>query len=382
VDNSDKKYQPLILPSVIWSKDSLSSRFYGEVEVGPLETGFGATFANSLRRILLGGVEGAAITSIVIDGVNNECSVVKGVSEDVMEMILNCKQVVISSLNGEPGELSINRSVPGDIYAGDLVCSSNLEVINKDLKIATVSEDGNFSAKFFVTCGRGYVPAQWTSGGGLQADGKIYIDSMFTPVTNVTFDVHKTRVGGNIDYDKFLMKIDTNGTITPIDAFNYAVSIAMNQFECFLKSKSDLIEFEGDKGSDSKKSTATEDIIREYMQDRASSGVVDKGMASKSSSDVDLSKEDEFVDTFSYDLMLKPIDSLGLPARVHNCLIGFGVSRVIDLVNSSGEEVVAIKNFGKKSYDDLVQIMKEFGLSFDMNIDEEFVLKTLKENKK
>jgi DNA-directed RNA polymerase subunit alpha len=380
VNNNNKKYQPLMLPSVSWSKDSLSSRLHGEVEVGPLETGFGSTFANSLRRVLLGGVEGAAITSIIIDGVNNECSLIKGVAEDVMAIILNCKQIVIKNLNGEPGELFINKDAPGDVYAGDLACSNNLEVINKDLKIATVSEDGVFSARFFVTCGRGYIPAQWPFGSGLQADGKIYIDAMFAPVINVTFDVHKTRVGSNIDYDKFAMKIDTNGAMTSVDAFNYAVSVAMNQFECFLKKKSNLIEFEEDRCDDSKGTTATEDIIREYVQDNSASNLDKKGDPKSSVSDI--SKEYEFVDTFSYDLMLKPIDSLGLPARVHNCLLGFGVSKVIDLVNSSGEEIVAIKNFGKKSYDDLVQIMKEFGLSFDMNIDEEVVLKILKENKK
>jgi DNA-directed RNA polymerase subunit alpha len=356
-----KKYQSLIAPSILWDKDTLTNNF-GECIIQPLEPGFGFTIGNTIRRILLGGIEGSAVTSLIIDGVNNEFSTIHGVVEDTLRIILNIKQLVIKNETGEDGEISVDFDKKGPLLAKDFIVSDNLKIINEDLVIANLADDGRLKIKLFVQSGRGYRKAEWPSDQALQKDGRIYIDSTFAPVLTVSFDVKKTRVGEDIDYDKLIISMKTNGTINPIEAFDYSISVALNQFQALINKK--------------------EVLFSARKQDVKVSGnnvLVEDNVVTLSSKKINSISSilDQNIDP---EIFLKSIDVLGLPARAHNCLISSGIQKVIELVNMSEHEVLSIKNFGSKSYDDLIQVMKDFRLTFNMNIDEKQILKYMGRN--
>lgn len=345
---SKKKYQPLTIPRLNWTKQTLSSTF-GELVAQPLEPGFGITLGNALRRVLLGGIEGSAVTSVIIEGVNNEFSPLKGVVEDTMELILNIKQLVVTNKTGEPGKMTLKVTGEATATAADIVADEHLEIINKDHVIAHVAKDGLLDVVFFVDPGRGYQPAAWPVGQALQEDNRIYVDALFSPVTKVTFDVEKTRVGKEIDYDKLLMMITTDGSETPVDVINYAVSVLRTQLEHFL---------------------VTAEIPFNDISVPQPEEVVEQKV----------SLDESPLKGIPIELLLKPIDELELSVRAHNCLINAGIKRIIDLVNLSEDEGLKIKNFGRKSLNEVKDAMHSFGLSFGMNIKESDI-KRLLENK-
>lgn len=343
-----KEYQPLTIPKVSWEKKTLSENF-GELTVQPLEPGFGTTFGNVLRRTLLGGIEGSAVTSVIIQGVNNEFSTIPGVVEDGMQVILNIKEIVVGNTTGQPGKMSLSFKGQGEAKVADIVADEHLELINKDHVIAHVAAGGSLEIEFFVEPGRGYQAAQWPQGKALQEDNRIYVDAMFAPVRQVTFDVQKTRVGKSIDYDKLTVLIHTDGTVTPVDAVNYAVSVVRNQLENFLTSA---------------------EIPFNEISGTHEQHVVEEAIISE--------KPGATIHGIPVDFLLKPIDVLEFSVRAHNCLISSGLKRIIDLVNMPEDEVQKIKNFGRKSFEEVKEGMKQFGLSFDMNI-KESELKKLQE---
>lgn len=344
---SKKNYQALTIPKLSWVKGTLSETF-GQIVAQPLEPGFGITLGNALRRILLGGVEGSAVTSVIIKGVNNEFSTIEGVVEDVMQLVLNIKELVIRNSTGEPGKmiLKVAGKDKDIIYASDIEPDEHLEVVNKDHIIAHLAPDGELEIEFFVQPGRGYQPAQWPTGKLLQEDHRIYLDSMFSPVIKVTFDVEKTRVGREIDFDKLTLSIHTDGSENPVDVLHYSVSVIRTQLEHFLE--------------------ATEIPFNEISAPPIQEEIEEP---------VDL--EASQLKGIPLDLLLKPIDELELSVRAHNCLINAGIKRVIDLVNLTEDEGLKIKNFGRKSLSEVKDSMKSFGLSFGMNIKESDVKKLL-----
>lgn len=333
-----KEYRPLIIPKLSWNKKVLTDT-YGELVAQPLETGFGTTLGNAIRRVLLGGVEGSAVTSVIIKGVNNEFSTLPGVIEDTMQLILNIKGIVIRNKEGKPGTMRLH--VKGDAVArvADIQADEHLELVNKDHILANVSVDGELEIEFFVETGRGYQVANWPAGKALQEDGRIYLDAMFSPIRKVMFDVEKTRVGKDIDYDKLTLRIYTDGSENPLDVLHYAVSVLRTQLEHFLISAE--IPF-------NEISKAPEEVKKQEPVELEHYGL--KGI--------------------SPELLLKPIDELELSVRAHNCLINAGVKRIIDLVNLSEDEGLKIKNFGRKSLNEVKESMKAFGLGFGMNIKE------------
>lgn len=333
-----KEYQPLTLPRLSWNKATLTSSF-GELVAQPLEPGFGITLGNALRRVLLGGVEGSAVTAVIIKGINNEFSVLPGVIEDAMQLILNIKEIVVRNKTGKPGSMRLLFKGEGVARAADIQTDDHLEIINKDHLIAHVAPGGILEVEFFVESGRGYRQAQWPIGTALQEDNRIYLDAMFSPVRNVTYDVAKTRVGRDIDYDRLTIVIHTDGTESPVAVLNYAVSVLRTQLEIFLVSE----EIPFNQISTAVKEEQVE--IPEEETNKSSQGI-------------------------PADLLLKPIDILEVSVRAHNCLINAGIKRIIDLVNLSEDEVLKIKNFGRKSFDEVKEVMKAFGLSFGMNIKE------------
>lgn len=342
-----KEYRPLTIPKLTWNKKELTQS-YGELIAQPLEPGFGITLGNALRRVLYAGVEGSAVTSVVIKGVNNEFSSLSGVEEDAMQLILNIKNIVVRNKDGKSGTMRLNVKGQAVVKVADITTDDHLEVVNKDYVLAHVSEHGELDIEFFVEPGRGYKPAQWPVDKALQEDGRIYIDAMFSPIRKVMFDVEKTRVGKDIDYDKLTFRINTDGSENPLDVLHYAVSVLRTQLEHFLESAE--IPF------NQISAAPEEEVIGEPVE-----------------------LEQLGVKGLSPDLLLKPIEELELSVRAHNCLINAGIKRILDLVNLSEDEALKIKNFGRKSLGEVKESMKAFGLSFGMNIKESQLKKVVKE---
>lgn len=346
---SNKEYQPLTIPRLSWNKETLTETS-GELIAQPLEPGFGITLGNALRRVLLGGVEGSAVTAAVIQGVNNEFSTIPGVVEDTMQIILNIKGLVVKNKTGLPGKMHLKIEGENTATADNIKVDEHLEIVNKDHIIAHVAHGGALEIEFIVEPGRGYQAAQWPEGKPLQENGKIYIDAMFSPVRKVTFEVEKTRVGENIDYDKLMLEVHTNGSENPVDIMHYAVSVLRTQLEHFLNHTE--IPF-------NEISAPTPEV--EELESSEEVATALKGVPAE--------------------LLLKPIDELELSVRAHNCLINAEINRVIDLVNLSEDEGLRIKNFGRKSLNEVKDAMKSFGLSFGMDIDESEVKKYLESKK-
>jgi len=345
-----KEYKPLIIPKITWNKKELTDS-YGELVAQPLEPGFGTTLGNAIRRVLLGGVEGSAVTSVIIKGVNNEFSSVPGIIEDSMQIVLNIKGVVVRNKEGIPGTMRLRVKGEGVARVADIEADSHLELINKDHVIAHVAPDGDLDITFFVESGRGYERAQWPAGEALQEDNRIYLDAMFSPIKKVVFEVEKTRVGQKIDYDKLLLKIETDGSENPLDVLHYAVSVLRTQLEIFLAS--------------------AEIPFNEIS-----------AMPEEAEEEEPVALDELGLKGVPVELLLKPIDELELSVRAHNCLKNAGIARILDLVNLSDDESLKIKNFGRKSLNEVKDSMKAFGLSFGMNIKEADIKKVLKKHDK
>jgi len=342
-----KSYKPLTLPKLSWEKN-VSSDVLGELVIQPLEPGFGVTLGNALRRVMLSSIEGSAVTSVIIKGVNNEFSTLKGVVEDTLQIILNIKGIVIKNETGLPG--SMNLSIKGEsiVRAGDITADEHLSVVNKDHVLAHLGQDGELEIQFFVESGRGYVPAQWPRGASLQEDGRIYVDAMFSPVRRVEYTIEKTRVGQEIDYDKLAIRIHTNGAFHPRDVVHYGTSVLRTQLEHFL--------------------LATEipfNVISktEEAEHEAETFTGPRGPT----------------EGLPVELFLKPIDELEFSVRAHNCLLNAGLKRVIDLVNKTEDELLKIKNLGRKSLREVKEILAAFGLRLGMNVKELDLKKMIKE---
>lgn len=340
-------YKPLILPKLSWYKQ-VSSETYGELVVQPLEPGFGITLGNALRRVLLSSIEGSAVTSVIIKGVNNEFSTIKGVVEDTLQLILNIKQIILKNSTGEPGKMHLSVKEGGVVKVVDIKADAHLELINKDHILAHLAPDGELDIEFFVETGRNYVPAQWPAGEPLQSDNRIYLDAMFSPIRRVEYNVEKTRVGQRIDYDKLILCLETNGVVAPQDVIHYATSVLRTQLEHFLQ--------------------ATEIPFNEISKEVKQEGKGEIG--------IDIESPTKGLPV---ELFLKPIDELEFSVRAHNCLIGAGIKRVIDLVNLTEDDVLKIKNFGRKSLREVKEILAAFGLHLGMSVKELDLKKALKD---
>lgn len=344
---SKKKYQPLTIPVLSWVKETLADNF-GEIIAQPLEPGFGITLGNALRRILLGGIEGSAVTSVIIKGVNNEFSSLPGVLEDTMQLLLNIKELVIKNSTGQPGKMFLKSKAKDTVKASDIVTDEHLQIINKDHVIAHLATDGELDIEFFVESGRGYKAANWPNK-AIQEDNRIYIDAMFSPIRKVAFDIEKTRVLNEIDFDKLILSISTDGSENPVDVLNYAVSVLRTQLEHFL-------------------------LATEIPFNEISAISIEEKQAKE------VKQEESSFKGIPVELLLKPIDELELSVRAHNCLIQAEIKKIIDLVNLTEDDVLKIKNFGRKSLSEVKENLKSFGLALNMNIKESDVRKYL-ENK-
>ena len=321
----------LTMPENIELDESTYSNTFGCFIIQPLEQGFGTTIGNAFRRILLSYLPGAAITSIKIDSVLHEFSTIPGIKEDVSEIILNLKEVRLKLINKRPEKVYLNFKGTGEFCAGDIgKNTTDLEILNPDLRIATMDEDTDFGMEIRIGRGRGYVTSEENKMLD-QPIGTIPIDSIFSPVLSVKYTVEPTRVGQRIDYEKLVMEIETDGSVTPDDALTYAGKILKDHIQLF-------INFEVEPEEDE-----VPEVDEEVLRIRK--------------------------------LIKMSVDELELSVRSHNCLKAANIKTIGDLVTRDEQAMLKFRNFGRKSLTELIKILEERGLHFGMSIE-----KYLREN--
>ncbi|AEF16419.1 MULTISPECIES: DNA-directed RNA polymerase subunit alpha [Thermoanaerobacterium] len=290
---------------------------YAKFVIEPLERGYGITLGNSLRRMLLSSLPGAAAKTIKIDGVLHEFSTVPGVKEDVTEIILNLKELAVKLYTDEPKIVRIEAEGKGEVTAGDIISDGDVEIMNPDLHIATLSDNGKLNMEIELVKGKGYVPSDKNKEPN-QPIGIIPVDSIFTPVKKVSYSVENTRVGQVTDYDKLTMEVWTNGTISPKEAISLAAKILIDHFNLFTSFADNYNDME---------------VLVEKSE----------------------KKTDKPLDM--------TIEELDLSVRSYNCLKRAGINTVQDLVQKTEEEMMKVRNLGKKSLVEVEQKLKALGLS-------------------
>jgi len=318
-------WRSLIKPRRV-ERDSKSTGSYGKFVVRPLERGFGTTIGNGLRRILLSSLQGAAITSVRIEGVLHEFSSIPGVVEDVTDIVLNFKGVLLKT--GSPDTINGHVHVKGTpnetkvVTASDLTFDGAVEVLNPDHPIATLTDEADFEASITVKMGKGYVPASQNKDPS-QPLGTMPIDAIFSPITRVRYQVTNARVGNRTDYDKLVLELWTDGSVLPEDALAYAAKILKEQLQIFIN----------------------------FAEEE----------------EPEPEEEDEQEQEFNENLF-KRVDELELSVRSQNCLQNAGIEYIYQLVEKSEAEMLKTKNFGRKSLNEIKEILSDLGLSLGMKL--------------
>lgn len=319
------------LPDSIRFDEETLTDTYGKLIAEPLERGFGTTLGNSLRRVLLSSIEGAAVTAVKIPGALHEFSTIKGVKEDVVDVILNIKKLRFKLYSNGIKVATIKVKGPKSVIGGDIHGDASFDVLNPEQVIATLDKDSSFESEMYIKKGKGYVPAEFNKEEELPLN-MIAVDSVFTPIKKVIFTVEKTRVGRATDYDRLIMEIWTDGSITPEKAVSQAASILMEHLTLFVLEPEELEE---------------EDIL------------LDQGDL------VSVINEDP---VFNSNL-LKSVEELELSVRSYNCLKNANIKTIADLVQKSEQEMLRTKNFGRKSLNEIKEILHVMGLRLGMRVD-------------
>ena len=320
-----KSLKDLIRPKRLEVETETLTPFYGKFIAEPFERGFGITIGNSLRRVLLSSLQGAAIVSVKIDGVLHEFSTVPGVKEDVTEIILNLKEVRLKLHTEGPKTIRVKMEGPKLLKAGDIQTGDAVEVLNPEHYIATLSKDAKLSMEMAVKMGRGYVPAERNKEEN-QSIGAIPIDAIFSPIKKVNYTVTNARVGQITDYDKLTFEVWTDGSLSPEEAVAHGARILRNQLSIF-------ITFEEE-----------EEI------------------------EMAISEEQDGNDKLNENLF-RSVDELELSVRSANCLKHANIKLIGDLVQKTEAEILATKNFGRKSLNEIKEILGEMGLSLGMKLE-------------
>jgi len=320
-----RNWRDLIKPKTIEIETKTSTDFYGKFVCEPLERGFGITLGNSLRRILLSSLQGAAIVSVKFDGVPHEFTTIPGIKEDVTEIILNLKGVNLNVIDEEE-EIKIFLDNKGEkvVTAGDIICDGKVEVMNPDQHIATLNKDAVLHAEMLVKTGRGYVTAEKNVTED-QSIGVIFIDALFSPIRKVTYVVGNARVGQRTDYDKLTLEIWTDGTAIPQDALAFAAKILKEQVTPF-------INFEEEEEEEEKEEKEEEEKINENL--------------------------------------FRSVSELELSVRSSNCLKNANIKHIYELVQKTESEMLKTKNFGRKSLNEIKGILEEMDLQFGMELED------------
>lgn len=300
---------------------------YGKFICEPLERGYGTTFGNSLRRMLLSSLEGAAITSIRIDGVLHEFSTIPGVRDDVTNIVLNLKELCLKMTGNEPRIIRIDVEGEKEVTAADIICDADIEILNPDLHIATVNEDGKLKIEMTVERGRGYVPADKNKKPD-DTIGVIPIDSIFSPVKRVNYTVQDTRVGNVTDYDRLILEVWTDGSLRPEEAVSKAAGILVMHLKLF-QNMDGLPEEEEE-----------EEATFPEEEEDDSSKVLDM-----------------------------TIEDLDLSVRSFNCLKRANINTVADLAEKTEDDMMKVRNLGRKSLEEVKKKLEELGLTLKQNND-------------
>ena len=317
-------YRGFEMPKQLVCDESSYTNTYGKFVAEPFERGYGITLANSLRRVLISSIEGAAVATVKIDGVLHEFSSLQGVKEDVVEIILNLKKLIIRSHSRQPKTIYLKASRKGEVRAKDIETDETVEILNPDLLIATLTSNAKFGIEMEVQKGRGYVPSERNKKEG-QAIGVIAVDSIFSPVSKVNFSVENTRVGQITDFDKVILEIWTNGVVSPKDALLYASNILQRHLDVFVNFG---------------KLPEEEEEIKQTEEEKA---LTEK--------------------------MNMPVTELELSVRSSNCLKEAKIKSIGELIKKSETEMLKYRNFGKKSLAEISKVLQGMGLSLGMKID-------------
>lgn len=302
---------------------------FGRFSASPIEKGFGVTLGNSLRRVLLSYLPGAAVTRIRIEGVLHEFSTIPHIKEDVTEFILNVKELRLIPISGEPGKLTLEVSREGPIYASDIKPSNDFEVANPDLYLATLdSAEASLEVEFEVELGEGYRPAETSDD---MLIGTIPVDAIFTPILKVNYNVEPTHVGKEISRDRLQLEVWTDGSISPVEAVSQSAAILVEQFNPFVK--------------------CSQEVATKVEEQRVSLSIPEE-------------------------LYNMPVDKMELSVRTMNCLRRGGIENVGQIISRGRKGLMALRNFGQKSREELEERLAEMGLNIDQNSDEEEEMST------
>jgi DNA-directed RNA polymerase subunit alpha len=305
--------------------ETLTDR-YGKFYAQPFERGFGTTIGNSIRRALLSSIQGAAVTAVKIEGVEHEFSPIKGVVEDATDIILNLKQIPFKLHGSGPKTLTISKKGKGEVLSGDIQADADVEILDPNIHIATISGSGTFNVEMRLKKGRGYVSAEFNNDDDLSV-GYIPIDSVHTPIKKVNYTVEKTRQGSNTEFDKLTIEVWTDGSVKPEDAIGLAAKLVKDHMSIFINFEEEEEEYK------------YEDIARPPLMRN--------------------------------DLLDKPVDELELSVRSYNCLKNADIRTIRDLIRRTEKEMLHTKNFGKKSLTEIKDLLHGMGLDFGMEFDEQ-----------
>jgi DNA-directed RNA polymerase subunit alpha len=318
-----RNWKSLIKPRTLVVDTDEATATYGKFVAEPLERGFGITLGNALRRVLLSSLQGSAITSVKIDHVDHEFSTVSEVAEDVTDIVLNLKEVQLDLHTVEPKTLTIDVKGPKEVKVGDIKGDHEVDLLNPTHHICTVGEGGHVRMELQARRGRGYVPAERNKVVG-QAIGTIPVDSLFSPVKKVNYQVTNARIGQVTDYDKLTLEVWTNGSINPTDAVAFAAKIVMEQLKIF-------INFDETEEPEVVEGVSVEPALNENLY--------------------------------------RSVDELELSVRSANCLTQASIKLIGDLVQKTESEMLKTKNFGRKSLKEIKELLAEMGLSLGMKLE-------------
>ncbi len=314
------------MPSRLQVESETLTERYGKFFAQPFERGFGTTIGNSLRRALLSSVEGAAITAVKIEGVEHEFSSIKGVVEDATDVILNLKQIPFKLHSAGSKTLTITKKGAGEVTSADIVADGDVEILDQEIHIATISAGGDINIEMRLKSGRGYVSAELNNDEDLSL-GYIPIDSVHTPIRKVNYQVEATRQGSNTEFDKLSIEVWTDGSVKPEDSIGLAAKIVKDHMSIFINFEEEEDEYK------------YEDIARPPL--------------------------------LRNDLLDRSVDELELSVRSYNCLKNADIRSIRDLIKRSERDMLHTKNFGKKSLTEIKDMLHGMGLDFGMDFDEQ-----------
>ncbi len=331
-------YKELILPQKLSVDEKTMSESYAKFVAEPYERGYGHTVGNALRRVLLSSLEGAAVTAVRIEKATHEYQVLPGVKEDVMNILLNLKKLRVKLFSNGPETVYLQVSKEGTVTAKDISGNANVEVVNKDLEIAHLEAGGKIDMEIEISKGRGYVPAEELRAQNQWAAGFLPVDALFSPVVKVHYDVENARVGQETDYDRLILEIWTDGSLNPAEALIQSSKLLRESLNIF--------------------------IPEEEQQAEAAAAGFDE-----SASDAPLTViSGEGLDPKLREILNQPIEMIELTSRASNCLKVARIRTIGELVGKRDEELLAVKNFGKKSLDEIKDRLKDMGLSLGMQV--------------